>query len=214
MSNIAMMSLMELYHLLNRGVDKREIVSDDQDRVRFIHDLFVFNDAEIVKHDFQPERKNQTRERALLVHIHAFCLMKNHYHLLASEVVENGIPLFMKKLNMGYTKYFNERYKRTGTLWQGKYKKIHTQKDAHNIYLPYYIHLNPLDYSHPEWRQGKIKNPQEALSALNKYRWSSHLDYFDEKNFPSVSYRDHLREIVGSKKLYEKELINIMTAKI
>ena len=204
---------MDLYHVLNRGVDKRAVVLDDSDRARFIHNLFAFNDADIVQHISQPQRQHETLKtpRKLLVRIHAFCLMDNHYHLLISEVVENGISLFMQKLNMGYSKYFNERYDRVGALWQGKHKRILIERDGHYAYIPYYIHLNPLDYSMPEWRAGEVKNTEKALQILQEYRWSSHIDYLSEKNFPSISYRDLLSGALGSRRSYEKELCSIMT---
>ena len=84
--------------------------------------------------------------------------MSNHYHLLLTPAVENGIALFMKKINGGYVKYFNEKYERKGTLFEGKYKRIIIKNEAHFIHLPYYIHLNPLDLAAPEWRERKIKN--------------------------------------------------------
>jgi len=202
---------MELYHVLNRGVDKRDVVLDDRDRVRFLHDLFVFNDQHPVLHYKLPERQKENRARKLLVYIHAFCLMPNHYHLLLSPSVENGIALFMKKLNMGYTKYFNERYARSGALWQGKFKRILIERDAHFLYIPYYIHLNPLDLIFPEWRVGQVENPRRALDYLNAYRWSSHLDYKGAKNFPSITQREFLTSILGSRLKYEKEIMNIIT---
>ena len=200
---------MDFYHVLNRGVDKRPIVIDDRDRVRFLHDLFVMNDAHPVLHSAQPDRKEGRAKRSQLVLIHAFCLMGNHYHLLISETVPNGIPRFMQKLNMGYSKYFNERHQRTGTLWQGKYKKILIKRDAHFNYIPFYIHLNPLDFSVPEWRQGNVKNPKKALEFLRKYRWSSHLDYLGVKNFPSLTFRKEILDL-NAPRAYEKEIARII----
>mgnify|MGYP000745955618 CR=1 FL=1 len=185
---------MDFYHILNRGVEKRDIVKNDKDRLRFLHNLYVFNDTEATPNYILSKRHEEQQKRHCLVHVHAFCLMNNHYHLLLSEIEENGISRFMQKLNMGYAKYFNEKYKRVGTLWQGKYKKILIERDAHFMYIPYYIHLNPLDYSHPEWREGKVRNVQKALESLRQYRWSSHLDYLGIKNFPSISNR---KEILG-----------------
>ncbi len=204
---------MDFFHVFNRGVDKRVIVLDDQDRRRFLHDLFVFNDTESVMNFLHLGRQdNDYRQtRKLLVHIHAFTLMENHYHLLLSEVVENGIPLFMQKLNMGYTKYFNEKYTRTGTLWQGRYKKVHIERSAHFLYIPYYIHLNPLDYVLPEWRTGGIKNPKKALKYLEEYRWSSHLDYLGIKNYPSITTRNELAQILGTRRSYEQTITDIIT---
>ena len=200
---------MDFYHVLNRGVDKRTIVLDDRDRARFVHDLWAFNDANATSNALHHARKEELTEREPLVLIHAFCLMKNHYHLLLSEQTENAISLYMQKLNMGYTKYFNERHERIGTLWQGKYKKILIDRDAHFLYIPYYIHLNPLDYVMPEWRKGKVKYPQRALGALRKYRWSSHLDYLDIKNFPSLTHRKEILNLEPKK--YEREITHIIT---
>ena len=199
---------MDFYHVLNRGVEKRNIVKNDKDRLRFLHDLYVFNDAQAAPNYILLKRHEEQQKRSCLVRVHAFCLMNNHYHLLLSEVEEGGISRYMQKLNMGYAKYFNEKYERVGTLWQGKYRKILIERDAHFMYIPYYIHLNPLDYSFPEWREGKVQNAQKALESLRHYRWSSHLDYLGIKNFPSISDR---KEILGvTPNRYEKEIANLI----
>jgi len=138
--------------------------------------------------------------------------MPNHYHLLLSPAVDNGIPLFIKKLNGGYAKYFNEKYQRTGSLWQGKYKRILIKRDAHLLYIPHYIHLNPLDLSHPEWRRGAVRSISSALAALQKYRWSSHLDYAGKRNFPSVLFKELLRDVLGSPERYKREMCDVLTS--
>lgn len=205
----------QLIHALNRGVDKRTIFLDDQDRFRFIHDLFEFNNQEKVKNTFYFFKKSSDIERRyidsptsrkLLVDVHAFCLMSNHYHLLISPKTENAIPQFMQKINMGYSKYFNEKYKRQGTLFEGRYKSVAITDESHFNHIPYYIHLNPLDLIAPEWRENELKNYKKALEFLNSYRWSSHLDYLGNKNFPSVTQRDSLLEIFGSSEEYKKSI--------
>lgn len=201
---------MLIFHVLNRGVDKRNVVKDDSDRLRFVHNLFVMNDYAIVAHSNSTQR---SRKRKLLVQIHAWCLMDNHYHLLLSPIDDDmkNLSLFMKKLNMGYAKYFNEKYKRSGYLWQGKYKKIQIQKDGHFLHMPYYIHLNPLDYSHKEWREGSVKNKNKALKELRKYRWSSYLDYIGTKNFPSLITQELLGDTLGSHSAQETEISKIIS---
>jgi putative transposase len=214
---------MELFHVLNRGVDKRQIFMDEEDRFRFIHDLFEFNDtnpAGLIYYNFRKSpsqsldvgRPEIGTSRELLVHIHSFTMMNNHYHLLLSPVVENGIPLFMKKLGGGYTKYFNEKHKRSGALFQGKYKKVHINNERHFTYIPYYIHFNPLDFHAPEWRERNIPDTRSASHFLKSYRWSSHLDYLGEKNFPSVTHRNFLLNYFGGtsgyRNSFEHELLN------
>lgn len=189
---------MELYHALNRGVDGRDIFLDSQDYARFVHNLYAFNDrgsSENLHRFLKPQmndiasRSSRTRER--LVDIHGWCLMRNHFHLLISERGDGGIPLFFKKVNIGYAKYFNERYRRQGALFQGRTKKIPVEHEPHFLYILHYIHLNPLDYlkGFEKWRirsKAGIDRSRDALEHLKTYRWSSYLDYCGIKNFPSI----------------------------
>ncbi|OGG53579.1 hypothetical protein A3C20_00930 [Candidatus Kaiserbacteria bacterium RIFCSPHIGHO2_02_FULL_55_25] len=202
---------MDFYHVINRGVEKRDVFLEEGDFIRFIHDMYVFNDVRSAPNYIVKERQH-VRQRKMLVHVHAYCLMKNHYHLLLSPNTENGISAFMQKLNMGYSKYFNDKYERSGVLWQGIFKKIHVTRDAHFMYIPYYIHLNPLDFIHPEWRAGAIKNPGQALAFLREYRWSSHLDYLGVKNFPSVIYPVQLAGVLGNRSQYEREIRDVISS--
>lgn len=190
-----------IYHVMSRGVDKRKIFLNEKDHFRFVHDLFEFNDTAPVNnltYFFSKNPKDiarpyiERRPRETLVDILAFCMMPNHYHLLLKPRFDDGVTRFMKKLNMGYAKYFNEKYKRSGALFQGRFKSVPVTEEPHFIYLPYYIHLNPLDLVTPEWRDGKLRNIQKAIKFLKTYRWSSHLDYTGEKNFPSTTNRDFL----------------------
>lgn len=210
---------MELFHILTRGVDGREIFLDEQDNFRFVHDLYEFNDEEPVNTSFYAFQqsydvrhrdigKEEKRERKLLVNIHAFAIMKTHYHLLISslEKVENAIPLFIKKLNGGYARYFNQKYKRKGHLFEGKYKSIHVVDESHFLHLPFYIHCNRLDTYMPEWRTRELRHPEKAIKFLNEDRWSSHFDYLGKKNFPSVTQREFLLDFFGSEEGYRKSM--------
>lgn len=207
------------YHTLNRGVDKREIFLDKQDHLRFIHNLYALNNEDRVETASLTFKNNPNltdfaspsqKQRKILVDILAFCLMPNHYHLLLSPKTNNGVPKFMNKINIGYAKYFNQKYKRVGTLFQGRYKKILIIDDAHFLHLPFYIHFNPLDLSYPEWRENKISDPEKALEFLRFYRWSSHLDYLGNKNFSSVLNMKILMEIFGDSKDYGKLIKNYL----
>ena len=207
-----------IYHVLSRGVDKRKIFLNNKDYFRFIHDLFEFNNKEPLKNLTYYFKKGQSKvsarpkieegreSRKLLVEILAFCLMPNHYHLLFRSLSSDGIVKFMKRLNMGYAKYFNEKYQRKGTLFEGRYKLVSVSKESHFIHLPYYIHLNPLDLIMPKWRKGKIEDYKKAFNFLENYRWSSYLDYIGEKNFPSVTQRDFLLEFFSGNKEYKKKI--------
>ena len=187
---------MELYHALNRGVEKRTLFLDDQDRARFVHDLYEFNDRSPSNNDRRLASMIEIRSQSLggrapIVDIHGWCLMGNHYHLLLSERAPNGVSLFLRKLNVGYAMYFNQKYDRDGTLFQGRTKKIRITSDAHFLHILHYIHLNPLDFlkDAQEWRNLQIKNALVAMKYLAGYRWSSYLDYCNTKNFPSLISR-------------------------
>ncbi len=202
---------MELYHMLNRGVDKRHVFLDDGDYLRFTSDLYELNNKDIVANPMTRGRKEPVEKP--LVQIHAWCLMPNHYHLLVSPVDDDltNLSEFARKMNMGYSKFFNEKYERAGALWQGKYKKIHIVRDAHYQYIPHYIHMNPLDLFAPTWRTGEVRRPRRAIEKLQKYRWSSNRDYLGIKNFPSIIRGSELSGILGSRSRQERMMRDIMS---
>ncbi|MBI4090425.1 MAG: transposase [Candidatus Komeilibacteria bacterium] len=192
---------MELYHLLNRGVEKREIFLDDRDRFRFVHGLRLFNSSDaannttyLIEKDYNDFVSRYGADA--IVDIHGWCLMKNHYHLLLSDRIEGGISMFIRKLNIGYAKYFNKRYDRSGYLFQGRTKKIHINSDAYFLHILNYVHFNPLDYmtSARGWRERALKNPIQAHQYLMAYRWSSYQDYCGKKNFSSLLTMDNFRD--------------------
>lgn len=77
-----------------------------------------------------------------LVEIICYCLNQNHYHFLLQQKKEMGIEKFMHKLDLGYTKYFNAKYNRSGSLFQGTYKAIHVKNDDQIFQLSCYINGN------------------------------------------------------------------------
>ncbi len=74
---------------------------------------------------------------------HAYCLMENHYHLLI-ETPDGNLSRGMRELNGVYTQGFNQRYRRVGYLFQGRYKAILVEKDNHLLSLCRYVVLNPV----------------------------------------------------------------------
>lgn len=204
----------EIYHIYNRGVDKRDIFMEDGDFVRFIHSLFYFNDQnsilnfgrDLTMNDI--ESHSLKKGRKLLVEILAFALMPNHYHLIIRQRVNDGVVKFMQKLGIAYAKFFNEKYKRSGHLFEGRFKAELIKRDAHFLYLPYYIHLNPLDIAFPGWKKKGIKDYKKAIEFLENYRWSSYLDYIGKKNFSSVTQREFLLESFGGRGAHRREINN------
>ncbi|MDI6882901.1 MAG: transposase [Patescibacteria group bacterium] len=137
--------------------------------------------------------------RDLLVEVLAFCLMPNHIHLLVRQLKEGGISKFMLKLESGYAAYFKNKYgvKIKGHFFQDRFKCVHikTEEQLRTVFV--YLHTNPIALIEPHWKEKGIKDPERAIKFLEKeYRWSSFLDYLGKKNFPSVTQRDFLLEIM------------------
>lgn len=129
-----------LYHLTGRGNAKQMIYVDDVDRQRFLEILY------------EAKKKYNCL-------CHAYCLMGNHYHLLI-ETVDGRLSMFMRHLNGVYTQYFNRRHKRTGHLFQGRYKGILIENESHLLEVCRYVVLNPLR--------------SKMVSQLLEWQWSSY----------------------------------------
>jgi putative transposase len=94
------------------------------------------------------------------VSIHAWVMMTNHVHLLCTPCKENGVSQMMQALGRRYVRYFNIKYKRTGTLWEGRYKSCLVQSETYLLEVYRYIEMNPV-------RAGMVSSPE-------KYHWSSY----------------------------------------
>jgi len=138
----------EYYHIFNRGVDKRDIFSDRLDLNRFFQSMNEFNTlhpiggiyiASLRKHK-QNENLVTTPER--LVNFICYCLNPNHFHFILRQITDRGIEKFMHRLGLGYTNYFNQKYKRSGSLFQGTFKANHIDSDEYLLYASSYVNLN------------------------------------------------------------------------
>ena len=197
-----------IYHVYNRGVDKREVFGCDNDRRRFLSGLYFFNDSQPTMniHRLFEVGLRTTDEREKLIEILAFVLMPNHYHLLVKPLVENGVSEFMRKLGVGYTHYFNIKNKRSGTLFQGKYKFVKIENDEQLAYIPYYIHFNPVDLVEFGWKEKEITDKNKTLDFLKSYKWSSLRDYLGQDNFSNIINKNILTDYLGTPVEFEKEM--------
>jgi putative transposase len=220
----------EFYHVYNRGVEKRKIFEEDIDYLRFIHDMYEFNnedfsaganvrfscrkpkiaDEKSINLTFLKERNKKPRK--LLVDIVAFCLMPNHFHFIITPKIDKGSTRFMHKLSTGYANYFNLKTKRVGSLFQGSFKAKHINQQEYFDYLLFYLHFNPLDLVGEDWRAGEAKDYNNLINYLDNYRWSSHLDYSGQKNFPSVTKRDFYLDLLKGEEGYKSQIEEWMKA--
>jgi putative transposase len=169
------------YHIFNRGIDHRKIFLDENDYRRFYTSLFLFNDrlyhAEMGVTAFTLRGDIVQREQEPIVRILSFCLIPNHFHFLLEPLSDTGLTQFMHRLLMGYAKYFNKKYERKGPLYEGNFKAVPIERDAHFEHLLRYIHLNALDATNIPWREGKVTDWAAAEKFLENHRWSSHHVY-------------------------------------
>lgn len=133
----------EYYHIYNRGVDKREIFSDQYDLSRFLQSMVEFNTLKPIGSIYANSFNNQLRgSTPKLVDFVCYCVNPNHYHFLLRQTVDDGIEKFMHRLGTGYTLYFNNKIKRTGALFQGRFKSVHIDSNEYLLHLSAYINLN------------------------------------------------------------------------
>ncbi len=191
----------EFYHLYNRGTDKRVIFKDKGDYHHFLFLMYICNTIKSI--ELRYLGKNFDRGETL-VDIGAYCLMPNHFHILAHEKVEGGISKYMLKLLTAYSMYFNKKYERTGKLYEGVFKSTYINNDRYLKYLYSYIHLNPAKLIDKNWKKNKNRNAIILLEYVFSYYYSSLREYSESKfktinpnSFPSYfkQPQDHKKEL-------------------
>jgi len=200
------------YHVYNRGVEKRNIFLDEQDYLVFLSYLKLYlspveetikNTTNNINLDYEEKnskifRLNELKNFFRKIKLITYVLMPNHFHLEVQQVGVKDLENFMRCLIIKYTMYFNKKYKRVGTLFQGRYKAVSIFGKERLIDLSLYIHRNPI----------------ELLSEnqpLESYPWSSYPAYIGNhqvkwlikdiimSNFENVKvYRSLVESSVGS----------------
>ncbi len=128
------------YHVYNRGVEGRVIFIDDRDYRTFLS-LLRYYLSPPHPDDFLQQRRSLYGKISLL----SYCLMPNHFHLQLKQTTLSGMTELLRAVATSYVTYFNARYKRFGTLFQGKYKASLIETQEYLLYLTAYIHRNPLN---------------------------------------------------------------------
>lgn len=158
-----------------------------------------FNVVEPIGSLYERSFGGPTAKSKKLVNVVAYCLNPNHFHFILEEVTDGGISNYMKRLSGGYTWYFNNRHKRSGSLFQGKYKYKHIDSNQYLKYVSVYVNLNDRVHQLGGWT---------AKSSYNQYVGGNILtnDYL-------VENKHILLSSVGGFEVYKKEaedLINIL----
>ena len=129
------------HHVIQRGNDRQPIVRDDADREKL---LALLGEQSVM----------------FKVAIHAYVIMDNHLHLLATPETDDGLPKLMQAVGRAYVRYFNLRHQRTGTLWEGRYRSNLIESERYLFACMVYIDLNPV-------RAGMVVQAAD-------FKWSSH----------------------------------------
>jgi len=158
----------QIYHIFNRGSDKRLIFHSNRDRSRFIKSLryYLLADPKPSFSKFSLSEKKDPNNKKI-IEILCYCLMPNHFHLLVKQLEDDGISKFMSKFLNSYTKYFNTKHNRIGALMQGQFKAVLVESEEQLLHLSRYIHLNPV--------------VSYITKNLKDYPWSSYKEYIENQ---------------------------------
>ena len=141
-----------------------QIFNSERDYKRFKDTMLYYqlDDPKPKFSAFSPETFNLNRSQRI-IEIISYCFMPNHFHFLLKQLRDGGISEFVSKLSNSYTKYFNTKNERVGSLLQGAFKAVHVDDDSQLLHLTRYIHLNPII--------GYVVN------NINDHKWSSYHEF-------------------------------------
>ena len=176
-------------HVIQRGNNRQVIFCSESDYQFYLEKLL-----------------DAAREHAC--DIHAYVLMTNHVHLLVTPHEENSISKMMQSLGRRYVQYFNYMYKRTGTLWEGRYKASLIDTDSYLLTCMRYIELNPVrakgmaehpsEYQWSSYRHNAMGKPDKLLTEHPLYQ---RLGESTESRY--LAYQELFKSIVPEKTLDE-----------
>ncbi len=204
----------EFYHIYNRGVDKRDILLDKYDLDRFLKGMEEFNVIKPIGSIYENRVRNHGRQASTvaqaqkqdtpLVNFIAYGVNRNHFHFILEQVAERGIEKFMHRLGTGHSKYFNTRHKRSGALFQGKFKAKLINSNEYLLHLSVYVNLNDRVHS-----RGRL------ASTLSRTSWDEYIkddcvDDFCKKDIILGQFKNKK----GYRKFAESSLDDIIERKI
>ncbi len=189
----------QYYHVYNRGVDKRDIFMSKKDLNRFVLSVKVFNTISptgSVRNKTDVGRLRRKRKEGVLVSIVCYCFNPNHFHLILKQEADGGISEFLKRLLGGYTKYFNLTHKRSGALFQGRFKSHLIDNDQYFLKIFPYVNINHLIHNIPEEKSSLILCSDKEYENMNF-------------NIVSKKEADNLLNFYGSNNNFKNECLKV-----
>lgn len=178
-----------VYHIYNRGIEGREIFTNEQDYEMFLKILENYSSDKKASEDtiYKRERPYLSKHRSEMklsdeIEILAYCLMPDHYHLLVWQKNEDGITKLLRRVVTSYVMYFNQRYKRNGPLFENIYRAVLVEDEHQILELSRYIHMNPV--SRQVRRFGLVET--NSGIAPEYYIYSSYKDYISGNDGPII----------------------------
>lgn len=196
----------ELYHIYTKSIAEYKIFKSKRDFLR-MEELIRFykyeQDVRFSSYEILKKEGRIINFDIKIVEIIAYCLMPTHIHLILLQTQDNGISKFMEKILKSYALYFNNKYKRKGPLWSGKFSNVLIRTDEQLLHLTRYIHLNPVSAY-------LVEKPED-------WEFSSYREYIGIKRENFLSKWDDFLEIkveeykkfVEERKDYQRELAKI-----
>ena len=178
------------YHVYNRGVEKREIFLDEQDRRVFLGLFGRYLDPD---HKESDSSKIDYQDFSKMIEIQCYCLMDNHFHLLMWVGYDpRVISDLMRSLSNSYVSYFNKKYSRVGPLFQGKFKSNMVETEEQLIHTSRYIHLNPVNPMNYEYSSVSrfIGTNFRSVTWLNPRKLICSIGTLDYNNFLMEKYKE------------------------
>jgi len=199
-----------IYHITLRSVGDTTVFEEEKDFFRGIFSIYELNNKNPVniwerRRARAVEKKKlgptslTLQERNMFVEIFVFSFMPNHLHLILKQLKDNGISQFMQKVGTGYASYFNRKYNRKGHLFN-KFHAVYIEDDDQLKNAFAYVHTNLISLIEPGWKEKGIRNPEKVKKFLENNKRHSYPDYLGKKNFPSVTERNFLLEMLGGVK--------------
>lgn len=190
----------QIYHVFNRGINHQPTFLNKYDykRATLTTNYYRFSNLPtklsrlltLSNEDRTKIMDNLNKENDKLVEILAFCLMPNHFHFLLRQTKDKGISKFLGNLQNSYTRYFNTKNERDGSLFLDQFKAVLIRTDEQLIHVSRYIHLNP-------YTSYVVKD----LNNLFKYPWSSLPEYIEKK--PGICELDTIMSTFKTPNAYQ-----------
>lgn len=205
-----------IYHVYNQGIDKRRVFLNKHFYKRFLITLHFYlysqNHIRLAYYlesgSHQPDLLNKIQQSSKHIEVLAYCLMPNHFHLVIKQLEDQGISKYLANIQNSYTKYFNTKIHRRGSLFLNPFKAVLIESEEQLIHLVRYVHLNPFS-------SGITKNIDETT----QYPYSSMAEYLSirptqgiinksimQGYFPNVSSHS---KFIADQAGYQKKLESI-----